>query len=511
MMMQLGSLLQALDANVRVFPELTSAQRETSITDITSDSRHVNHSSVFVAVVGTNFDGHNAIDDAVARGARAVVIERVPSGPLPVPLIHVKDTRLAYSALVVALQHNPSSRLRVFGVTGTNGKTTCATLMEQLYSAAGRNVGFVGTTGNRYGGIQYPTSYSTPHAGELASLFSQMAESGVDTVCMEVSSHALDQHRVFGINYRGALFTNLTRDHLDYHGTMENYAKAKKRLFDGLQPDAIAVLWGESEWSSYMKRHCNARQVVMVGTGAGNHVQISDVSLSVSGTSFTLNRRSAELDQLPQSLTVHTRLLGEFNVANVALVTVLAILDGMPSETVVKIVQDLHGPKGRMEVYHTEPGVTAVVDYAHTPDALENVLRVVRQFASAEQNTRLVHVVFGCGGDRDKGKRAEMGRIASILADHVYITNDNPRTERPTDIVNNIMGGVDATLRSNVTIIEDRRAAIHQALSQAGPDDVVIIAGKGHEEYQIVGNDRLPFSDAEEILAWSAKHKKAPL
>jgi len=511
MMMQLGSLLQALDANVRVFPDLTSAQRETSITDVTSDSRRVGQSSVFVAVVGTSFDGHNAIDDAVARGACAVVVERIPSGPLNVPVIHVKDTRLAYSALTVALKHNPSSHMRVFGVTGTNGKTTCATLMEQLFAAAGHNVGFIGTTGNRYGGVQYPTSYSTPHAGELATLFTQMTESGVDTVCMEVSSHALDQHRVFGINYRGALFTNLTRDHLDYHGTMEQYAKAKKRLFDGLQSDAIAVLWGESEWASYMKRHCNARQVVMVGTGAGNHVQITDIDLSISGTSFTLHRKSAELNQLPQRLTVFTRLLGEFNVANVALVTVLAILDGIPAETVVKIVQDLQGPKGRMEVYHTEQGVTAVVDYAHTPDALDNVLRVVRQFASVGQRKRQVHIVFGCGGDRDKGKRAEMGRIASTLADHVYITNDNPRTERPGDIVNNIMGGVDATLRSSVTIIEDRRAAIHHALSTAGPDDVVIIAGKGHEEYQIIGNERLPFSDADEIHSWSGKHKKAPL
>ncbi len=509
--MQLGTILQALDGNVSVFPDLTPAQREASITDVTSDSRYVNHSSVFVAVVGTNFDGHNAIDDAIARGARVLVVERIPPSPVSVPVIQVLDTRLAYSALVVALQHNPSSQMRVLGVTGTNGKTTCATLLEQLYAAAGHNVGFIGTTGNRYGGTQYPTNYSTPHAGELATLFTQMAGSGVDTVCMEVSSHALDQHRVYGIKYRGALFTNLTRDHLDYHGTMENYAKAKKRLFDGLQPDAIAVLWGESEWASYMKRHCNARQVVMVGTGAGNQIQITDIVLSITGTTFTLHRRSAELDQIPENIVVRTRLLGEFNVANVALVTVLAMLDGIPAERVVEIIDKLHGPKGRMEVYRTLGGVTAVVDYAHTPDALENVLRVVRQFASEGQHDRKIHLVFGCGGDRDKGKRAEMGRIASTLADRVYITNDNPRTEHPTNIVNNIMGGVDATLRSHIAVIEDRRTAIHEALSQAGPDDVVIIAGKGHEEYQIIGNDRLPFSDAEEIQLWSAKHKKAPL
>jgi UDP-N-acetylmuramoyl-L-alanyl-D-glutamate--2,6-diaminopimelate ligase len=338
-----------------------------------------------------------------------------------------------------------------------------------------------------------------------------MANAGVDSVSMEVSSHALDQHRVYGIAYRGAIFTNLTRDHLDYHGTIENYAKSKKRLFDGLSDDAIAVLWGESEWASYMKRHCNARRVVMVGTGPGNHVQVTDVSLSVSGTSFVLRLKSADLEAMPEVLQIRTKLLGDFNVANVALVAVLAILDGVAAERVAEIVPNLTGPKGRMEVHSTSKGTTAIVDYAHSPDALDNVLRVVREFASSDHKNRRVHVVFGCGGDRDKGKRAEMGRIASTLADHVYITSDNPRTEQPREIINNIMGGVDATLRSKVAIIEDRRSAIECALTEAAPEDVVVIAGKGHEECQIIGAERHPFSDFDEVSRWSAKHKKAPL
>ena len=260
-------LAQLLDAIADVTVDIRGWHDELSAVDIgniTSDSRQVRPDSIFVAVKGTNFDGHAALSDALEKGARVVVVEEMPGSPLPVPVLKVRDSRLAYSMLTVELHEHPSARLRVFGVTGTNGKTTCATLIEQLYTACGRNVGFIGTTGNRFNGVQYPTNYSTPHAGELARLFHEMADAGVDTVSMEVSSHALDQHRVHGIRYHGAIFTNLTRDHLDYHGTMESYAKSKKQLFDGLGSDAIAVLWGESEWTPYMKRHCKAGTVVTV-------------------------------------------------------------------------------------------------------------------------------------------------------------------------------------------------------------------------------------------------------
>ncbi|MFN4985564.1 MAG: UDP-N-acetylmuramoyl-L-alanyl-D-glutamate--2,6-diaminopimelate ligase [Ignavibacteria bacterium] len=480
-----------------------------NIQNVTSDSRQVRQDSIFVAIKGTNFNGHAALSEAIERGAQALIVEELPTSPLPVPTVKVRDSRLAYSMLTVELQGHPGDRLRAYGVTGTNGKTTCATLLEQLYSAAGRNVGFIGTTGNRYNGAQYPTNYSTPHAGELARLFHEMADAGVDTISMEVSSHALDQHRVHGIRYHGAIFTNLTRDHLDYHGTMESYAKSKKRLFDGLETDAIAVLWGESEWTPYMKRHCEAGTVVTVGTSAGNQVIVRDVHLGVTGTSFTLVRNGTELLQLPAEVTICTRLLGEFNVANASLVAVMAMLDGIPAGRVATIMADLHGPKGRMEVYYTPTGATAIVDYAHTPDALENVLQVVRGFLGTDAHGRQLHVVFGCGGNRDKGKRSEMGRIATVFADRVYVTTDNPRNERPEDIVNNIMGGVDGAHFNKVAAIEDRRAAIAAALDAAGAEDVVVIAGKGHEEYQIIGDQRIPFSDADEILSWSAKHKKA--
>jgi len=510
-MMNLGTLLNALAEEMRIAPELTQERSEQSVHGIFSDSRQVVQGAVFVAVNGTTYDGHNAIDDAIERGAIAIVVQTAPVSPVPVPCIHVRDTRLAYAVLTVTLAGNPGLQLRIYGVTGTNGKTTCATLLEQLYGNVGRHVGFIGTTGNRYAGLQYDTRYSTPHAGELTQLFNAMLQVGVETVCMEVSSHALDQFRVYGVGFRGAIFTNLTRDHLDYHGTMENYANAKKKLFDNLSSDAIAVLWGDSEWAPYMKRHCPANMAVTVGTGRGNQIQVTDVDMDISGTTFNLVRHNAGLARLPERMAIRTKLLGEFNVANVALVVVMAILDGTSPDEVSRIIPSLHGPKGRMEVHSTASGTIAIVDYAHTPDALDNVLRVVRSFANQGTHERKLHVVFGCGGDRDKGKRSEMGRIASSLADSVIITTDNPRTEHPQDIVNNILSGVDAYDYSKVRVIEDRRTALHTALDQAGPIDVVIIAGKGHEEYQIIGDRRLAFSDADEISAWSAKHKKAPL
>lgn len=387
----------------------------------------------------------------------------------------------------------------MFGVTGTNGKTTCATLLEQMFTLEGRRVGFIGTTGNRYGGREYTTEYSTPHARQLAELFQAMRGESVDTVCMEVSSHALSQHRVLGIDYRGAIFTNLTRDHLDYHGTMQEYARCKKLLFDGLSESASAVLWGDSEWTPYMKRGCNARNVITVGKGADNHVRVSNVQLSLMGTTFTLERARADATAVPESCTITTRLLGEFNVANAALVAVLCMLDGMPPEHVIAHMAQVSGPKGRMEVYTIPSGPTAIVDYAHTPDALESVLGVLRGLHVSAGSAGKIHVVFGCGGDRDRGKRSEMGRIASEMADHVYVTSDNPRTESPSDIIAHIMGGVDGPHRSRVAVIEDRRQAINAALDAAKHGDVVLIAGKGHEEYQIIGTQRLPFSDAEEV------------
>jgi len=493
-MKKLSAVLSALSQVIST--QMPPGSGDGDVADVTTDSRGLSAGMIFVAVVGANFDGHTAIGDAIARGASAIIVEREPPSPLPVPVICVGDSRRAFAELVQVLFERPSEPLAMYGVTGTNGKTTCATLLEQVLTLEGRSVGFIGTTGNRFAGAEHATEYSTPHARQLAELFLTMRRSGVDTVCMEVSSHALSQHRVLGIDYRGAIFTNLTRDHLDYHGTMQEYARCKKLLFDGLSANATAVLWGDSEWTPYMKRGCSARHVITVGQGADNHVRVTDVTLTLTGTTFTLERQRSDIPNLPDQCVIHTRLLGDFNVANCALVAVLCMVDGMPPERVLAHMHEVVGPKGRMEVHATPGGPTAIVDYAHTPDALESVLRVIRSLGG---DGGKVHVVFGCGGDRDRGKRSQMGRIASELADHVVITTDNPRTESPADIIAHIMGGVDGPHRHRVAVIEDRRAAIHYALSAAGPTDVVLVAGKGHEEYQIVGTERLPFSDAEEV------------
>lgn len=496
-MIKLSSVLVALSQRIAL--QMHHDAESVDVHDVTTDSRLVTPGVIFVAIMGTNFDGHHAVGDAVSRGAAAVVVEREPQSPLPIPVVVVTNSRKAFAEIVEVVFDHPSRPLRMFGVTGTNGKTTCATLLEQMFTLEGRRVGFIGTTGNRYGGREYTTEYSTPHARQLAELFQAMRGESVDTVCMEVSSHALSQHRVLGIDYRGAIFTNLTRDHLDYHGTMQEYARCKKLLFDGLSESASAVLWGDSEWTPYMKRGCNARNVITVGKGADNHVRVSNVQLSLMGTTFTLERMRADATAVPESCTITTRLLGEFNVANAALVAVLCMLDGMPSEHVVAHMAQVSGPKGRMEVYTIPSGPTAIVDYAHTPDALESVLGVLRGLHVSAGSAGKIHVVFGCGGDRDRGKRSEMGRIASEMADHVYVTSDNPRTESPSDIIAHIMGGIDGPHRSRVTVIEDRRQAIKAALDAAKHGDVVLIAGKGHEEYQIIGTQRLPFSDAEEV------------
>lgn len=470
--------------------------------DVTTDSRSVRPGWIFVAVRGSNFDGHSVVEAAVANGAIALVVERAPDVAMSVPVVVVPDARHAYAQLVQEICSYPARGMRVYGVTGTNGKTTCATLLEQMFRADQHRVGFIGTTGNRYGGVTHTTNYTTPHAHALADLFVDMRDHGVSTVCMEVSSHALDQHRVWGVDFRGAVFTNLTRDHLDYHKTLENYARAKKRLFDMLPVDASAVFNADSEWTPYMKRNCVAERAVTVGMGPDAEVRIVDVELGLHGATFALVRQRSDLAMLPARVELTTKLLGGFNVMNAALCAVLCMLDGMPSERVVALIANVTGPAGRMERYPLRTGAVGVVDYAHTPDALENALIVLRDLARSKHAR--IHVVFGCGGDRDRGKRPEMGRIAAELADSVIVTSDNPRSEQPADIIRHIVGGIEGPAIDRVSIIEDRRTAIRSALASASAGDIVLVAGKGHEEYQIIGTDRLPFSDTAEIQSWDA-------
>lgn len=470
------------------------------VSDVTTDSRLVGPGSIFVAVKGSSFDGHSAIASAISSGAVAIVAETSGTYIASVPLVLVPNSRLAYAQLVNYMFDNPVGGLSVYGVTGTNGKTTCATLLEQMFADVGRAVGFIGTTGNRFRGIEQPTLYTTPHADTLAKLFIEMRQASVETVCMEVSSHALDQQRVFGVPFKGAMFTNLSRDHLDYHRTMEAYANTKKRLFDMLSEDAVAVLVADSEWTPYMKRNCKAGRCVTVGMERGADVRIVDIELSLQGSSFTLQRSRPDILYVPEKLVCATPLLGIFNVTNAALCAVMCLAEGVSPEQVVHALSLAKGPAGRMEHFNLRSGAVAVVDYAHTPDALHSVLSAVGTLHHAGHSKPKINLVFGCGGGRDHGKRPLMGQIAVELADHVWITNDNPRDEDPSDIARHILAGIEGSARERVTVVYDRREAIRAAMESANANHVVLIAGKGHEEYQVIGLDRLPFSDVAEVL-----------
>ncbi len=493
-------------ALLRLLPDaVVQGQADTMILHTTADSRHVVAGSLFVAIRGTSFDGHSTIKDAIEKGAVCVVVDMDydrTTIPPSITVVAVPDTRLAYARIVHFIRNQPSDGLRIYGVTGTNGKTTCATILEQLFRTSGRTTGFIGTTGIRYDGTIQDFGYTTPHVDVLCDIFVAMRKHRVDTVCMEVSSHALDQYRTYGIRFSAALFTNLTHDHLDYHGTMEAYAATKKRLFDGLEQDAAAIVWGDDPYAALMVKDCKARRIVRVGTNDDNDVIVEDVSVGAHGTTFTLVLPPRHRTDVPHDLVITTQLIGRFNVANAALCAVTAIQEGMPPAKVAECMARIKGPAGRMERYPLASGAVAVVDYAHTPDALEQALTVLQELVPSGSK---LYTVFGCGGDRDATKRPVMGRIATEHADHAWITNDNPRSENPGRIAEGILSGIaDKTL---ATVELDRRLAITQALDRAKPGDIVLIAGKGHETYQVIGTDRIHFSDVGEVAHWNAAHR----
>lgn len=482
------------------------------VRSVTGDSRNIQPQDLFVAVRGTVIDGHAMIARAVENGATVVVGERhvgdidfgLGEPGITLTYIRVPDTRSVHAALLRAAQPEIVEALRTidfYGVTGTNGKTTVATILEQMLNASGTVTGFIGTTGIRYLDVEIEATHTTPDVERLYELIVMMHRAGVKAIAMEVSSHALDQNRIDGISFTGAVFTNLTRDHLDYHHTMEAYAAAKQKLFLGLPESAIAVVNADDSWAPFMRRGCNASATIDVGTGADNEVEICNINATEHGATFTL--RAHAPGETPYEFEIHTPLIGQFNVMNAALCVTLLWARGLAVPALQKIMQNVHGPRGRMERILVPRDRTAVIDYAHTPDALEKALAALR--AVMHQPGAHLHVVFGCGGDRDAGKRPEMGRIASEYADIVYVTSDNPRTEDPRAIIDDILSGIPEQIRTSdaVHVIEDRRHAIIAALMKAHPHDVVLIAGKGHEVYQVVGLEKVPFSDRSVVLEFS--------
>ncbi len=449
------------------------------------DSREVGPSDCFVALRGVQADGHLFIDKAVKNGAIAIVSEAGPesaieNGPA---FAHVTHSHGALAEMASLMQGDPGEKLHVIATTGTNGKTTVATLIAWVLNHTGTPAGFLGTTGYRYGNVNVDASHTTPSAIVFHELLSGMLELGMTACSMEASSHAIDQSRFRTSDIDVAIFTNLSRDHLDYHKTFESYGASKKRLFDGLNVGSGAVTNVDDEKGQYMVSDSRAR-ITTYGQSAAADIRYSIRSNTLSGLVL-------ELD----GVTTTCKLAGTFNAANLAAAYAACLSLGMDGTLVRNRLAMCPPVVGRMETFQTESGSTVILDYAHTPDALENVLSTVRE--SLTEGSSL-WCVFGCGGDRDRGKRPEMGAIAEKLADHVVVTSDNPRTEDAAAILEDIRKGVKRA--KDALWIVDRREAISTAIKRMATGDTLVLAGKGHETYQVIGTEKIHFDDRVEAM-----------
>ena len=474
---------------------LTDKAPPVAFTGVQCDSRRVRPGDLFVAVNGNRDDGAKYAAAALAKGAAAVVAER-PLSDCAKNLVLVKDARRALALLSSAVNGWPSRSMSVFAITGTNGKTTTAWLLRDLLRAGGRNPGLLTTVQVEYAGRSIPATRTTPDACELQSLLAAMRGAGCDSAVMEASSHSLDQQRVACVRFAGAAFTNLTQDHLDYHGTMERYFEAKKKLFAQLaeeRPGAPAVCFIDAGYGERMSEYIGELPLKRVTCGFGPvaSMRAEEIALTSEGTRFML----ATPDGHRVPVTSH--LSGRYNVANMLCAAALALEAGVPLETVVAALREAKPRWGRLERVPVALPASVFVDYAHTDDALTNVLGTLREMTKGR-----VIVVFGCGGDRDRAKRPLMGRACASLAHYLVVTSDNPRTEDPSAIINDILPGIPTG--TPMTVEPDRRAAIRCALSLAKAGDVVLVAGKGHESFQELAGRTLPFDDRQ-VVAEEAK------
>lgn len=459
------------------------------ITNVAYDSRSVEPGGLFVCIKGFATDGHLYAASAVEKGAAVIVAEdKIDVG---VPVVYVKNSRRAMAQIAARFYGNPSRSFALIGVTGTNGKTTITYLIKSILEAAGKHVGIIGTNQNIIGDkvlVTQSTTPTTPNALELQKLFAEMADEGAEYVVMEVSSHALELDRVYGCEFDVGVFTNLTQDHLDFHGTMENYLNAKAKLF-AMCGKGVVNFDDEGGKEIASRGAC---EIMRVGLGSGCDLTAKNISISARGSDFT-----AVLDG--QEYPMHIAIPGKFSVYNAVCAMGAALLLDIPPKTIQKGLSEAEGVVGRVEVVPTDTPYTVIIDYAHTPDGLENILETVREFAEGR-----VVAVFGCGGDRDSTKRAVMGEIAGKMADFSVITSDNPRTEEPHKIIMQIEEGIKRTNGEYITI-DNRREAICYALDNAKDGDVIVLAGKGQETYQIIGKEKFDFD--ERVIVYSHLNK----
>ena len=452
-----------------------------AITNLHFDSRQVALNDVFVAIRGTISDGHEYIAKAVAQGAIAIICEELPDNLVNgVTYIEVEDTSFALAIMASNYYGNPSQNLRLVGITGTNGKTTIASLLYQLFSKAGYKVGLLSTVKVMVADKEYKATHTTPDSLAINKYLTEMSEEGVEFCFMEVSSHGIHQNRVEGLVFEGGIFTNLSHDHLDYHDTFAEYRDVKKRFFDGLSKTAFALTNVDDKNGSIMLQNTAAKKVsYALKSHADYKAHILENRLS--GLLLKVNNQE-----------VWVKLIGSFNAYNVLAIYATAELLGLEQMEALQLVSQLESVSGRFQYFITQGGVTAIVDYAHTPDALKNVLETINDIRT--KNEELITVV-GAGGDRDTSKRPKMGHIASALSTKVVFTSDNPRSESPEAIISDIEQGVEPQNYKKTLSITDRKQAIKTACQLATSGDIILIAGKGHETYQEIKGERLDFND----------------
>ena len=471
--MKLEELLHGVEYRGDALPE-------DEITGITSDSRAVGPGDVFVCIAGARSDGHDFAAAAAAKGCVAVVAQHPTDAS--VPHILVEDTRLACSLMCGNFFGNPARRMKLIGVTGTNGKTTVSTLLKDILAHNGHKSGLIGTIRNMAGDEVIPARNTTPEPFELHQLFRRMADTGCEYCVMEVSSQALDQQRVAGLHFVAGIFTNLTQDHLDYHKTMENYMHAKQKLFTMCDAGLFNL---DDSYAKDMIRAAKCRVVTYSTRNMDADYTARNIRLRPDGIDY-------EMVGLGLIGRVSSRIPGGFSVYNTLAAAACAVTVGLPLAGVTAALGRVPGVKGRIEVVPTGRDFTVILDYAHTPDALEKILKAIRGFARGR-----VVALFGCGGDRDRTKRPRMGAMAEKYADFLVVTSDNPRTEDPRKIIDDILPGL--TGRVPHVVVENRRDAIEYAIRHAQKDDVILLAGKGHEDYQIIGTQKHHFDEREVV------------
>ena len=459
---------------------------ECDIKGVNIDSRKVADGHLFIAMRGTQVDGHKFIPKAEELGAAAILCEQIPEEKKEgVTYVQVANTEDVVGQVATTFYGNPTSKLKLVGVTGTNGKTTIATLLYNMFRKMGHKCGLLSTVCNYVEGEAYPTDHTTPDPIELNELLGKMVDAGCEYAFMECSSHAIAQKRIGGLTFAGGIFTNLTRDHLDYHKTLENYRDAKKKFFDDMPKNAFAITNADDKNGMVMVQNTKATvKTYSIRTMADFHAKI--IECHFEGMYLEVNGKE-----------VGVQFIGKFNVSNLLAVYGAAVMLGKDPEDVLVTLSTLKSVAGRLEPIRSEEGVTALVDYAHTPDALENVLNAIHEVMEGKSGK--IITVCGAGGNRDKGKRPLMAQEAVKQSDRVIITSDNPRFEEPQDIINDMLAGLNAQQMKSVVSIVDRREAIKTAVMMAEKGDVILIAGKGHEDYQDVKGTKHHFDDREEV------------